>query len=693
MNTSETSAIPIVVLTRQQDHVEYINRILRNAGHAVHCHWAKQLSDLNEALAGPNVHMIFGVVSSDDEFDPATLLQATRQLAPRAPTLLVREQINEETLTHDIQIGARDVVSLNHPERLQAVFARELRSFRLERRLGIALHASHQYHEQIKELIAGSIDAIVLVQEGIMTNPNTAWMKLLGYSSLDDLEGLPILDCIAPDSHNALKGALAACLQGKWVDHTLKINVLLANSQSVPIELLLHKIDIEGEPGVQLKIASHAQDERPLETRMEDAFSRDVTTGFLQWHFFIEQLRTRLAQSIKGGIRSFVRLELENFPDVLATLGPTTIESCIAHFVKPIKEQLQPNDLVGRFGNSKIFVLLERGTQDDVVAWCNNALRRINEQPFVQDQQSIVLNGASGIAPIHSTEVDINQLIQSTLYGARDFATTQLIDTLTADAGLSLATDQNVSEETLAADQEWVDLIKSSLMQNRFHLLEQPIITLGGEDQGMCDVLVRMQDEANNEILPSQFIAIAERNGLMKTIDRWVINAALSFCSSNPDSTLFVRLSKDSVQDSSLPTWLKTQAQSQSIKPNQIVFEISESVASQYLPAATTLAQQLKQSGFRFSIEHAGRSPDSATLLQQLPLDYLKLDGTLIQTLATDPKTQETIASLVLAAKKHNISTIAERVEDANTMAVLWQLGVHYIQGYFVREPERLTLE
>ncbi len=110
-------------------------------------------------------------------------------------------------------------------------------------------------------------------------------------------------------------------------------------------------------------------------------------------------------------------------------------------------------------------------------------------------------------------------------------------------------------------DRLWVQQIKAALKENRFRLVQQPIASLVGEDLGMYDVLVRMLDEQGQEVLPSVFMPAAERNDLMKNIDRWVIGAAMSFCAARKPGALFVRLSQDTLSDAALPGWLGGQAQ------------------------------------------------------------------------------------------------------------------------------------
>jgi diguanylate cyclase (GGDEF)-like protein/PAS domain S-box-containing protein len=680
----DNSAVPMVVLARQQEHVEFINSTLRKVGHAVHCHWVNELNDLSETLTQINTQMILAIVGKDAT-DATTILQAIRQLAPDIPTLLVREHIDEAIINQAMQLGARDVVSMGNPQRLQAVVSRELRSFRLEHKLATTLNATQEYREQLKQLMSGSADAILQVQEGIAINPNPAWLKLLGYADAVAIEGNPVMDFFESDSHSALKGALAACLQGKWSGHALRINALLADGNPLPLELLLQPVELDSEPAIQLKVSARKYDDRPIVAQLDAALERDATSGLLQWRFFVEQLRQKLTQSIKGGIRALVCIQPDKFTALLDQLGPAQLEEFIAHFIAPIKEQLQPHDLAGRFGNSMFFVLLERGTHGDVEAWCSNVTRRIAAQAFNAGDKSLSCTGTVGIAMAAPHTSDIDSLINDAIHGKQQVQQeggnrTEVVNQPDDD------TQQQVN------DKLWVRLIKAALMENRFRLLQQPIVTLSGEDKGMSDVLVRMLDELNQEVLPSEFLAAAERNDLMKNIDRWVIGAAISFCGTRKINKMFVRLSKDSMMDRSLPTWLANQLRATRIAPGQIVFEIAEAVVSNYLNNTIELATQLHKIGFRFALEHAGHARDSVQLLSHLPLDYVKIDGALMQGLATDVRTQETISALIAAAKKQGIITIAERVEDANTMAVLWQLGMEYVQGYFVHEPERVTL-
>ena len=126
--------------------------------------------------------------------------------------------------------------------------------------------------------------------------------------------------------------------------------------------------------------------------------------------------------------------------------------------------------------------------------------------------------------------------------------------------------------------------------------------------------------------------------------------------------------------------------------PQRIAFQVSEQVATEYLADTTELATGLRKAGFLFALEHFGTGRDPRRLLAHLPIDFIKVDGTLMQGLAVDQGLQQRVRELVDQAKAQQGRTIAERVEDANTMAVLWQLGIEFIQGYFVNEPEQVVM-
>ena len=682
---AEQAAVPMVILTRHQDNVEAINSTLRNAGHAVRCNWIRELNDLSDALQQIAPHMLVAFVGPDAS-DTSKVMTVATQIAPDVPVLIARDQVDEDIIAAAMQQGARDVVTLMNPVRLQAVVARELEAHRQARALSNTLNSAREYREQLKSFMTGSADAIAHVQEGILVDVNPAWLDLYGYPEADAVVGTPLMDAFDPSAHAAIKGALVACLQGKWSDHSLRAPALLSDGTTVSLDLELTTVEFEGDPAVRLSIASQKRASGgELDQQLNDALERDAATGTLQRKFFIQWLRESLSQPIKAGVRQLVCVEPDHLGSLTEDIGPINFEDFIGQFAGLVNEVRQPNDLIGRFGDGAFVLLMERGTTRDIETWANNLVRKVAGQVLRVGDKQISCTCSIGIGMIDPRSPDAAASLADALaakYNAQQAGgnRVQLVDHLEEDT------------RQQAADEIWVRRIKAALMENRFRLMQQPIASLLGEDRGMFDVLVRMIDEQGQELLPAEFMAAAERNDLMKNIDRWIIGAAMAFCASRKVEQLFVRLSKDSVRDKSLLQWLANQLKVSRIDPAHIVFQISEQTAAEYLADTTELVTGLRKAGFLFAIEHFGTGRDPQRLLAHLPANYVKIDGTLMQGLALDPNLQQRVRDFVDQARSRKMSTIAERVEDANTMAVLWQLGIEFIQGYFVNEPEQVVM-
>lgn len=684
---SEQGAVPIIVITTNQEHLEAVNSTLRNAGHPVHCTWMSDVKELPDALIQINPEL---VLCFTDEV-PGGLEMVMRlrdRTAPEIPVIAAGEQIDESAIAGAMILGAQDVVSLEHRNRLQAVITRELRAFRLERALDSTLASATEYKQQLQAFMEGSADAIAHIQEGIVVGVNPAWLELFGYPEDEDIMGQPLMDLFDLESHTALKGALVACVQNKWSGHPLKTTGVCSDGSTIRVEVDLQLTDQDGEPCVRVCIARRRGEEKEPEERLDDVLRLDPSTGLFHRRHYLDSLGRKLAKPAKGGVRALVHFEPDDFDEAKNAVGPLRSEDLMIQLAALFREHMQPPDLYGRLDSHTFSALLERGTDRDVEVWADHLTRKVTKQTFETAEKSVSLACTVGITMVDTDESDLDLLLlhaQQANREGRDQGGNQVF----------ITEDRKETETRIQANDEiWVRHIKTALMENRFKLVQQPIASLAAGVKGMYDVLVRMVDEEDVEILPSEFLPAAERNNLMKNLDRWVIGASMSLCATRKPNCLFVRLSKDSATDKSLIGWLKAQLKATRIEASRICFQITEEVVTQQLKQSKGLIKQLQALGFSFAVEHFGlMTRDPVQILGHLPMDYLKIDGSLMQGLSENQSLQNQIRLFVDEAKRQKIKTIAERVEDANTIAVLWQLGVEYMQGYYVQEPEVVLSE
>jgi EAL domain-containing protein (putative c-di-GMP-specific phosphodiesterase class I)/GGDEF domain-containing protein len=524
------------------------------------------------------------------------------------------------------------------------------------------------------------------VQEGILVNANAAWLELFGFVEATGLVGQPVMDLFEEATHAPLKGALTACLQGRWDNHPLRAGALLGDGSVVPLELMLAVGEYDGEPSVRLIVPARKRDDRQLAHELEIAVQSDPGTGMLTRRPLLSAVQERLELPVAGGVRYLACVRPDKFALIERDLGILASEQLLIGFANIVRTLLGPHDIAGHFGGTTLLLLLERGNGRDVEAWCEHLVDRVAKQSFSVDGQAIHATCTVGLSIIPAAEPGLNDCAMEALDNLRKGR---------SRGGNLMVSIDRVDNDTRvqAYDQVWVKHIKAALMENRFRLVQQPIAALGGGERKIYDMAIRMLDTQGKEVLPSEFLPAAARNDLLKNIDRWVIGASLSFVSKRKPDLAFVRVSRDSALDAALPQWMEMQLKSTHAESGRLCLQVTEEVATLHPQQTLALANSVRSRGMKFALEHFGAGSESLQLIETLPLDFVKIDGALMQGLTDSLELQQKVKALVEAAARKKIQTVAERIEDANTMAVVWQLGVQYIQGYFVHSPEEVVLK
>jgi diguanylate cyclase (GGDEF)-like protein len=439
------------------------------------------------------------------------------------------------------------------------------------------------------------------------------------------------------------------------------------------LDFLMHSFD---------KMASQLEDmdakRKQQEKQLSFLATHDQLTSLPNRRLLENALKRAVARARRGTISTFMLMDLDNFKFVNDTLGHTTGDKVLVTLTGLLQKQLRISDLLARLGGDEFALLLEGENTTESKAVAERICQAIEEYRFVFDDHSFHLGLSIGIVPIDGNYEQGILLSQAdtAMYNAKKQGRNRVV--------LYYPDDNTMSQ--LSQTNEVVNRMIDALEGDGFILYYQPVIRLEDNRIEHYEALIRLKN--NGQIItPGAFLPAAEQFGLMPQIDRWVVKHVFYTMQEHPDIRIFMNLSGYSLADEALLVYIEECMLQYGVEPGRIGFEITETSVVHDLDLAEEWIKRLKSIGCRFSLDDFGAGFNSFYYLRNLPINQLKLDGTFISALASDPTLRCLVQAMYDLANALKIETVAEFVESAEIVGILKEIGVTYGQGYHLGKP------
>lgn len=419
--------------------------------------------------------------------------------------------------------------------------------------------------------------------------------------------------------------------------------------------------------------------------------SHDLLTGLDNRSTFEKYLQKTLGKQQA----TLLHLNLDHFKMINASYGHAAGDEILRQVCQQLRLALRESDVLARIGGDEFAVLLSH-CQPHAAMQTAERLRKSVHDLNVQWRQHNLHTGVS-IGVVHIDPNHPNGDPQ-TLLSMSESACKH-----SKESGRNRITVYNPFNrifQRYQGDMEWVQRLRSSLENNQFTLMAQTVYPLKTHGKGMngvhFEVLLRLQDGPGKLILPSEFISIAERYDLMPHIDRWVVRNTLKLLKMHLSeganiSTCAINLSGASLGDSELLEFIRHNILEQGVAAEKLCFEITETSAIASMDSAISMIDELRKLGCRFSLDDFGSGMASFKYLQQLPVDYLKIDGSFVQDMLKNPSNYAMVDAIHHIGHVMGKHTVAEFVGDSATFDALMAMGVDYAQGYYIAPPVPLN--
>ncbi len=424
--------------------------------------------------------------------------------------------------------------------------------------------------------------------------------------------------------------------------------------------------------------------------RLSYQASHDALTGLFNRHEF----ERRLALSLKSALRQrqthyLLYLDLDQFKIVNDTCGHGAGDELMRQISVVLQERLREGDLLARLGGDEFGILLENCAREQALAIAEALRQAIKDFRFSWAGMTLTMGVSVGVVSIRdagSTLAEVMRAADAACYVAKEKGRNR-IHVYSPD-------DSEISSRQ--GEMEWFTRIQRALDEGRFQLYAQEIMSLRPSlGQGThVELLLRMVDEQGELIPPGAFIPAAERYGLMPAIDRWVVTTAFETYArlvadkrGKQIDTCSINLSGASIGDESFLSFLQTQAAVAGVPYTAFCFEVTETAAVANLTQAAHFISQLKSLGCRFSLDDFGAGMSSFGYLKNLPVDYLKIDGGFVKDMLDDPIDRAMVEAINHIGHVMGKRTIAEFVENVQTIEALREIGVDYGQGFGLAKP------
>ncbi|GJM10310.1 MAG: GGDEF-domain containing protein [Lysobacteraceae bacterium] len=680
------NVLRLLIINDSVEEAEHVVSVLRNAGFAVR---PQRVSDSEELGAALERHILDMVLFDPNvgELGIETVTDAIDSSGKDLPLLVLATQADTDLTTAAINNGARDLVLRSVPDHLQFVVRREMDNLHIRRRLRQIEGSLRETEKRCHSLLDSSRDAIAYVHEGMHVYANQAYLELFQFDDFEQIEGLPLLDMVASDNHAKLKELLKQLSRGETPDEGLPVTGQRPDGAKFDVVMEFSSAAIEGEPCTQIVMRDQSVTPE-MAKELNDLKTKDLVTGLSSRQHFGEELEkaTREAAQQEGGTTSLMVLELDNFRATITQVGIGGSDLILADVAKLLRDQIGENDNAARLADHTLAVLCRDRSTAEAAKLAEQIRKSVEDHLYEVGSQSVNMTCSIGLTAI--TENSGNPTDLLSLVGGE-------AQRAQADGGnVVRAYDPRERRKDGDKDSHWVNLIRDALDNDGLLLVFQPIVSLHGAEGEYYETLVRLKGKGGEPIAPQHFLPAAERNGMMPAIDRWVVGAAIRVLKERQadavSTHLFVKITPPTIADQTFIKWLAGELRANRIPGERLIFEMPESTVVTNIKPARQFQAGLRQLHCGFALVQFGSGLNSFQLLKHLPADYLKIDRSYMADLPKSEENQQKIKEISDQAHALGKITIAEFVEDAASMSVLWQCGVNFVQGNFLQEPEKV---
>ena len=420
-------------------------------------------------------------------------------------------------------------------------------------------------------------------------------------------------------------------------------------------------------------------------SELEYFAGHDPLTDLYNRRIFEDLLRYEVSRAKRKGYRfSLILIDLDNFKYVNDTYGHNIGDAVLKSVADQLEASIRDGDVVARIGGDEFVILLSETSLSDAVKVAERIRRNLEKNRIcVFDGSVISISASLGVVeyPTHgSSKEELMMIVDNALYRAKDLGKNKVY----------VPTKEEI-KQTIKEKRKEFYILQEALDQNLFIPYYQPIFDLKNGKIHAYEVLARLKEPSGEVISAYRFITLAEKLGKIKDIDRIVIKKALmKKASSKAGFKIFLNLSAKDISDDSFWNYIFSVVKKTGLKPEDIVFEITEREAIKGIGEFQSLLSKLKTRGYRFAIDDFGSGYSSFYYLKHLPIDYVKIDGEFIRELSSkDHKSTAFVESIVLLCKRLKIKTVAEFVENEDILKIVKDIGIDYGQGYFLGYPSK----
>ena len=676
--------LQLIFVDSSPNDVEEMVSSIKASGIAVRSRIAQDADDLTTLLSEAQPHIILHALE-DNEVSLEQTVSTINGRAPEIPIIALTNSTEVNPVAF-MQQGASTLVNKKNSEHLQLVVNTTAKTqFHIQQLKEVAENYD-ELESRYQNLMESSRDAICYLHEGMHTYANEKYLTKFGYTDSEELYGLSIMDLVAPDDQSKMKDLLKKFSKSKESGET-SLTFRKEGDETFSAKFTFNAVSVAGEECIQIVIqsAEGGGDTKELEEQLSYLSERDVHTGFYHRRSIMDQLDAAASEAKQGKVtQAFIQIDIANFNDIKDKFGIAAIDKVSSDVATSLRKCCTKGETLSKLTEESFGVLTTNIDPKSLKAFGASVYENLGELMTSSGSDYISIKPAVGAVTIDQFTANVPDILNK----AKECCD-KAWENDASEIVIYKPNDAQMGEQE--KDERWTLQLREAIKENRLALLYQPIISLHGEPGERYQIYTALRNK-NNELVPaSEFVMRIERTGYGKMLDRWIILNALKKLSElrnkGADMRLFIKLSSNSILDNDLPQWLNEQFKTNNISPNFVCFEIKEAVLISHFKEAKTLVSALQGIKSEIAIDAFGAGDNPAKLLKAIPANYVKICHSLMSEVSDNEDNQAAIREIAEALKPMGTKVIAQFIEDADTLSILWSLGINYTQGNFLQPP------